>query len=423
MKKLYSVIISLALLLSFSVLSFAEGNVSDIKTYEDLLKIKENPSGSYKLINDIDCSGHEWTPFDFSGTLDGNGFAIMNLSIKDTGTTTKTTLDGNRKEYETYFAGMFCAMENATVKNLYMPGVKVEITKDDNTYIGSIAGYMENSTIENCTVEGELWLTSSCKSFGVGGILGYGSGTISSTKAVVTLVCIDTDIEWKDEQFMGGIFANGYPDVKDCTVIIKGYDSDHGFVHDGGIAGMYMSPRELKITGHIDNNKVTGFIRFFEDNINRRAYCVGDVGEIMNYTLTREGNDIAGFERLETKDYSKNLYPNMCENPQYEETVKNAKEGEYGYILHSCKTCDYSFKSNYTSLNVFREEPVTEKESEEQKPAVENTETQKQAFSIKSLPVIITAVCAVALVVLMVIAVILIRSRKKQRYIPKRGRK
>lgn len=41
----------------------------------------------------------------FSGTFDGNGHSILNLSVKTVSKHTMMTYDGNRKEYETYGAG------------------------------------------------------------------------------------------------------------------------------------------------------------------------------------------------------------------------------------------------------------------------------------------------------------------------------
>lgn len=422
MKKFAAALILIIMIFALALPAFAEGEVTEIKTYDDLLKIKDNPSGSYKLVNDIDCLSEPWTPIDFSGTLDGNGFAIMNLYVIETGESTRTTIDGNWKEYDTHFAGLFNVMENATVKDLKLLGVDIDITLADNIYIGAIAGYMADSTIENCTVEGQLWLTAACKSFGVGGILGYGKGVINNCTADVTLVCIDTDKEWKDEQFMGGAYANGYPDVTNCTINIKGYDSDHGYVHDGGIGGMYILPHSEKYAGHVDNNKVTGFISFFEDNKNRRAYCVGDIGEIMNWTLTKDGNDITGFERKETMEYSKDLLPHECDNPEFDKQEVKATEGEYGYTLNTCKTCGYSYKDNYTSLNVFYEGPAKGDWPEPAKGGEGPTERQGLPTIVI---VIIAVVASLALIVIVLNIVNRVRRnrRRKKRYEARHGQR
>ena len=50
---------------------------------------------------DIDMTGIDWTPWDFSGKFDGNGYTILNLSVTKTNRCTMKTYDGNRKEYDT----------------------------------------------------------------------------------------------------------------------------------------------------------------------------------------------------------------------------------------------------------------------------------------------------------------------------------
>lgn len=414
MKKLISFILASILLLTFAVPAFAEEDVIEIENFEDLLAIAENPTGNYILVNDIDCADEYWTPVDFSGTFDGDGFAIMNLKVDSVTADTRVTIDGNWKQYDTYFSGFFGILEKATVKNVSFLGIDVDVTYDDNTYVGTIAGFIADSKIENCKVEGKASLTTACKSFGVGGIIGYGWGQVDNCVADVTLVNVDTDKVNRDEQFMGGAYANGYPDITNCTINIAGYTSDHGYVHDGGIGGMYILPGGVKYSGHVDNNKVTGFINFFEDNKDRRAYCVGDIGEIMSWTLTKNGNDITGFERRETKDYSKDLYPDMCETKNYDAIVTEPTETDYGYTTYTCKECGYSYKADYTSLNVYVEPEPATGDILEPEPA------KGLADRSRILPIII--MIAVVLVGLIAVAIVL-NKRKKKRYVPQRGRK
>lgn len=57
-------------------------NGSLIYTRAELDAIRNNPGGSYILMNDIDLSGENWTPIpQFWGTLDGNGHSIDNMTI------------------------------------------------------------------------------------------------------------------------------------------------------------------------------------------------------------------------------------------------------------------------------------------------------------------------------------------------------
>ena len=69
------------------------------------MEAAKTATGNYKLMTDVDMTGIEWTPWDFSGTFDGNGHSILNLSVKTVSKHTMMTYDGNRKEYETYGSG------------------------------------------------------------------------------------------------------------------------------------------------------------------------------------------------------------------------------------------------------------------------------------------------------------------------------
>ena len=172
---------------------------------------------------------------------------------------------------------------------------------------------------------------------------------------------------------------------------------------------MWILPAGVKHDGHIDNNTVKGAIHFFEDNTNRRAYCIDKIGEIMSWTITQNGNKTE-FTRDETKDYSKDLYPEMCENSEYDKQVVDATDNAYGYTIYKCKTCDYSYKANYTSLNVFVE-PVPEEETTASKPANDKKDTSN--FDGKLVYIIMAAVIILGIVI--TIIVLNARAKAKRR--------
>lgn len=338
--------------MSFRMNAKAEGEPIKIYTADDLLTVQENIYADYILMNDIDMAGIDWTPVDYFGNFDGNNHAILNLNVKTVSKEIRTTYDGNYKTYDTCFAGLFGVLENGSVRNLTLKGLNVKVNKEEPCFIGSIAGFAEGSSIENCNIEGTLRLDVSSKMFGVGGIVGYGgNGSIISTNADVTLICIDHDKENRDEQFMGGGYSAGYLDVDKCFIKIDGYDSDHGYVHDGGLVGMYiLYPFGNNYAGYINNTRVEGMITFFEDNTDRRAYCKDFIGEVMNWTYEYVGNS-SDFTRNEIKDYSKDLLPHYCEDNDFtKETVESTCD-EFGYTLYKCNMCDYSYKADYTLKN------------------------------------------------------------------------
>lgn len=329
----------------------AASEYTEIRTASELVEAAKTATGNYKLMTDVDMTGIEWTPWDFSGTFDGNGHSILNLLVKTVSKHTMMTYDGNRKEYETYGAGFFGVLKDSKVTGLNIYGARVEVTSTEPCFAAPVAGLADNSDISDCIIKDTyVSLTDSAKMWGTGGIAGFGSGNLDNITTDVTLVCVDTDAAVRDEQFMGGAYAAGFLNIRNCSITIDGYDSDHGYVHDGGLVGMYMVyPLELSKTyqGEVLNNKVKGMITFFEDNTDRRAYCQANMGEVMNWTYAYSGFT-SDFKRNETYDYSVTLLPEMCSNPSYTDTVTEATAADFGYTTHTCSTCGYTYSDKYT---------------------------------------------------------------------------
>ena len=190
-----------------------------IKTAQDLDNIRNNLSGKYILMNDIDLSSYaNWDPIGdvdtgiaFSGTLDGNGYVVKNLTIN------RPTEDG---------VGLFAiigdvnTMSGGEVKNLGLENVDIRI--ESNTSDISVGALAAASTgiISNCYISGGI----KGEDF-TGGIVGMNAGTISdcSSSAVVT----------GDKNYTGGIV--GYNIQGTITnSYSKGTISG---VHSGGIVG------------------------------------------------------------------------------------------------------------------------------------------------------------------------------------------
>lgn len=115
---------------------------STIATAEDLRSIKEQPSGQYILINDVNLKGAEWSPISaFSGILDGYGYKIYNFML--------TSVAEN--------VG-FVVNNTGTIKNLELSTMTVSIASTGNINVGVLC-VSNSGTIDNCTVkieEGEF---------------------------------------------------------------------------------------------------------------------------------------------------------------------------------------------------------------------------------------------------------------------------
>lgn len=319
---------------------------------EGLRAISANPGGSYALGANINMEGVEWKPFAFSGQLDGRGYSIYNLTLTVAGDERFTAVDGNLKQYDTLGVGLFSSMKNAGVSNLGILNAEVKVISDQHCFAAILCGAMEDSTLEQVKVSGRVELTSYAQMVGVAGMCGFGSGAMTGCSADVTLVHIDNLTTARCEQFTGGLLATGYATFDNCFVKIAGYTSCHGYVHDGGMVGMHFryfdasNPESVFHTSH--NCRTEGFITFFEDNLDRRAYCKADCGENLYGTLNVvEFTD--SFERREVSDYSVTLLPHSCEEPAYTSAVTEPGCEEFGYTTYTCTACGYSYTDDFTA--------------------------------------------------------------------------
>lgn len=124
-----------------------------IQSAQDFYNIRNNLSGRYVLVNNIDLSDYEeWEPIGtrsqaFTGTLDGNGNTVSGLSIT---------------RCEDY-AGLF-GYNMGTVKNLSVSGnIDAKSQGENNVaYVGGIVGY-NAGYVTNCrnavTVNGQMELS------------------------------------------------------------------------------------------------------------------------------------------------------------------------------------------------------------------------------------------------------------------------
>jgi hypothetical protein len=83
--------------------------------------------GTYILANDIDLSSCEnWTPIGtrahaFTGTFDGNGYTISNMTVSITSDSTDSYID----------AGLFGCVEYGTIKNIGLTSATVNVSSQD----------------------------------------------------------------------------------------------------------------------------------------------------------------------------------------------------------------------------------------------------------------------------------------------------
>lgn len=314
-----------------------------------LLAMAGQPEGSYLLGADIDMSGTQWIPFAFSGSFDGGGHTLYNLTLSQTGEETRITYDGRHRGYHTVFAALFSSV-SGSVTNLTLLNVKADLSTDQPCFLAGIAGYLEKGTITNCSVSGRLKITSTAKQCGAAGIAGFGRGRIEgcAVDAEITMITVNPDLYC--EEYLGGVLANGFADVENCRVKLAGYTSVRGYVHNGGLVGLSdVNPEDKRYFGVVRGCTVDAVISFFEDVEDRRAYCSAYVGEIQNDDLVVARNETVRFESRESKDFSQMLLPDMDENPVYEAAITPPGCQTLGYTTYINPETGYSYTDDYTA--------------------------------------------------------------------------
>ena len=129
--------------------------VIEIATAEELAAVNQNLSGNYVLTADIDLNGCEWAPLGvfmpgsdengqptefpdlncaFTGTFDGNGHTISNFTIS---------------QGESYTAGLFGCLANASVSNLTVKDVSAE----GFLMVSDVVGYAFMSSVSGVKLE------------------------------------------------------------------------------------------------------------------------------------------------------------------------------------------------------------------------------------------------------------------------------
>ena len=161
--------------------------VYDVAT---LLRVgKENAAGDtwtraahYVLVTDIVLPApapgdSNWAPIgtsltqSFTGTFDGGGFTISNLTI----------IDSSGQYY-----GLFGIIGSlGTVKNLGLIDVDITITLDGDT-VGGVAGYLDGGTVENCYTTGTV--TGRDRVGGVVGSMNRPAALVENSYSTATVI-------------------------------------------------------------------------------------------------------------------------------------------------------------------------------------------------------------------------------------------
>lgn len=323
-----------------------------VYTIEDLYCIRNDLTANYILMNSIDLSeataeggdwsygGRGWNPIGsddnysnlaFSGTFDGNRYAItgMNINIEEfssdsyhkyfglfsniTGTVKNLTVDGNisithssNDRFNIAVGGISASISKGTIENC-INAVDININKswthnpnysyttvDMNVYIGGIVGkgdLFAISYIRNCINTGDINVTTNTSLFPhnvyCGGILGY-SGEVKSDSSYTDYIekCINTaDINLNLQSsiitnygYVSGICNSGniencYNNAKNLTATTK-----KGYAYSAGISYKAKEIDSCYNVGDISATSAAYAIGSSTSIPSRKSYFLKDTG-------------------------------------------------------------------------------------------------------------------------------------------------
>lgn len=187
-------------------------NAEDLSMFSNFLNSGEYTDAYFKLTNDIDMAGAKYTTVaTFSGTFDGDGHVISNLTINNSGVTNvgligfleggtiknlgivDSTITGGDK------VGAFAGRTmHATIYNCYGKNVTVSGRND----VGGLVGMCNNSVVENCFTTGTITGTG----ISIGGVFGSMNSSLDANPEAQMVVnnCYST-AEAKGEGNVGAI--------------------------------------------------------------------------------------------------------------------------------------------------------------------------------------------------------------------------
>lgn len=236
-----------------------------IYTIDDFRRIASNPSGKYKLANDLDFRGEpiRLNSITFTGELDGDGHTIRNSGV-------------NEVEEITHFS-MFHANEG-TIKNLNISDININIIADseETAYQEGIFAKINDGTIDNCITSGNINIQSDNSINFIGGIVGnsYG-GAIRNCINKVNITCTSGTVGGITAYRAGGVIEN-------CT-------------NEGNLTGSNVNGICMEYVGTLSNCTNTGNITATNVGSGMVTYNQSDIINCKNSgNITSENGMVAG---------------------------------------------------------------------------------------------------------------------------------
>ncbi|MCL2859262.1 MAG: hypothetical protein FWF46_01555 [Oscillospiraceae bacterium] len=325
----------------------------------------------YKLQNNIDLSqyntGEGWTPIgnatgtdtQFSGTFDGSGFAITNLTINNS-TATEVGLFGASK---------------GVIENVGIDSGNVKSTNSTGTKVGGLVGYVEGGSIinsySNATVSNA---TGTDGGAGTGGLIGSLSGGTSSVPVMISKSYASGSVSGTQDVggFVGDItsptVATSFINIERCyatgdTTLSSGYQLG-GFI--GKVQGNSVKITNCYARGNVSSTSVTnttglertgGFGGWIGDTTASTSasisycYASGDVTSA-NTNISNANSGIGGFVGAVPNVATVTIQNCLAMNNKVSASAQYGKTGKFiGYRLGASPVFNRNYANSAMTTN------------------------------------------------------------------------
>lgn len=322
-----------------------------------LSKAAENGFKDYLTYNyilqcDIDLQSHEFTPIGtkdcpFTGTFDGNGHTVFNLSIdsekdnvglfgyvaSDASADSTVTIKNpsSQTELETIFH------HNGIIKNLELKNAAVKSTGKN---VGIAAGTIENrAIITNVSIKnGSVYSQSG----NVGGLV----GTVNSDRAEIYICYSTAEVTTKGENAGGLVGDLGSSRISACYSVCQIKDISGGSLKNiGTIAGAFKETENQFKSIFYDNEVNTTYKAICNTDYDGIAYGIGTVKLKRYSSELRPFREILNdYELLHMSEEDKTRYAQEGYNPETDDDIS---------IIYAFKKDGQIMVSNLTQTGLF----------------------------------------------------------------------
>ncbi len=267
--KFFCLIFVFALCFTPSALKVANAD-DDFITITDadaLVQIDQNPNANYRLENDINLNGEQFTSIqNFTGIFDGNGHTISNFVVSaqngNVGFFSSTSgariqnvqfqdftvqVESTTDSYTSKIGVVVGLAQNTFFMNVSVVSSNISVSTNSIQYIGGLVGHAQNgSRLQNISVQCNITTTSTDKVKYIGGVVGY----FDNSQAFDIIINAGFTPNISQNTYQGGAFGNISGNKSEIKNIVINATGELTSVY--GIAGIISYPNDVPSNGAIN---------------------------------------------------------------------------------------------------------------------------------------------------------------------------